>query len=168
MRLKINRYLMESQGDTQPYLTLNNGAKIPQIGLGTFAINDDVARKSIKEAILDLGYRHLDTASLYENEAEIGEVLEQCFKTGLKREEMFITTKVWINDIADPASALKTSLAKLRLEYVDLYLIHWPIAPYDKTKKRHAPIPLHETWPKMEALVKAGLTKAIGISNFNV
>lgn len=141
---------------------------MPQIGLGTFAIRDEAARKSIKEAILEVGYRHLDTAELYKNEAEIGEVLQECFEAGLKREEIFITTKLWVDDVADPEAALKTSLGKLKLDYVDLYLIHWPVTPFDKDTGKHAKIPFYKTWQKMEGLVKAGLTKAIGISNFNV
>lgn len=78
-----------------------------------------------------------------------------------------MTTKLDIMDIPDPEAALKTSLGKLKLDYVDLYLIHWPQTPFDKEKKQHVKIPLYKTWARMEGLVKAGLTKAIGISNFN-
>lgn len=151
-----------------PYVTLNNGIKMPQIGLGTFDINDDAARKSIKDAILELGYRKIDTAKLYNNEAEIGEVLKEVFAAGVKREELFITTKLWGTDREDPKAALKIALEKLKLEYVDCYMLHTPCIPYDDEKKSYANIPLHKTWAKMEALVKEGLAKSIGISNFNV
>lgn len=93
-----------------------------------------------------MGYRHLDTAELYKNEAEIGEVLQECFEAGLKREEIFITTKLWVDDVADPEAALKTSLGKLKLDYVDLYLIHWPVTPFDKDTGKHAKIPFYKTW----------------------
>ncbi len=156
------------EGGALPSVTLNNGAKMPCIGLGTYSITDETAKQSIKDAIMEVGYRHLDTASLYGNEGEIGEVLEQCFKEGLKREEIFITTKLKVEDLGDPAAALKTSLAKLKLEYVDLYLIHWPVTPYDVEKKEYAKLPLHKTWAIMEGFVKAGLAKAIGVCNFSV
>lgn len=94
-------------------------------------------------------------------------MLQEVFEAGIKREELFVTTKLNIGDIPDPEAALKTSLGKLKLDYVDLYLIHWPVTPFDKAKGEHVKIPLYKTWQKLEALVKAGLTKAIGISNFN-
>lgn len=94
--------------------------------------------------------------------------MKECFAEGLKREELFITTKLWGTDRENPEAALKESLGKLKLDYVDLYLIHSPGIPYDEEKKEYKRIPLHETWAKMEGLVKSGLAKSIGISNFNV
>ena len=121
---------MESVGD-QPYVELNNGVKMPQIGLGTFTIKSEAERSVFKAAIMEVGYRHLDTASFYENEAIIGEVLKECFAEGLKREDIFITTKLFPSQFEDPLAAFNTSLQKLQLDYIDQYLIHVPINLFD-------------------------------------
>ena len=115
---------------------------------------------------MEVGYRHIDTAKLYQNEEIIGEILGECFMEGLKREDIFITSKLWISEMADPEKGLKESLTKLKLEYLDLYLIHYPLTPF--VKGEFARIPLFKTWKVMEELVKGGLVKSIGISNFNV
>ena len=110
---------------------------------------------------MEAGYTHIDTATLYENEEMIGDALQECFTRGKKREDLFITDKIWHDDFGDCEKQLRKSLHMLKLDYVNLYLIHWPAGYYTKPKK-----PLHELWPEMEALVEKGLTKSIGVSNF--
>ena len=141
-------------------LKLNNGIEMPAMGFGTY----DVFSKDVfVTAIMENGYRHIDTATLYNNEQIIGEALEECFSKGLKREEIFITTKLWHSDYHNIEGAIRTSLSKLKLDYIDLYLIHWPLG-----QKCEQPKPVHKVWVEMEDLVDKGLTKSIGISNFNV
>ena len=134
----------------------SNGAKIPAIGLGTWQLNGDVGSR-ITEQALKLGYRHLDCALIYGNEKEIGEGLHA---SGVKREEVFITTKVPHTELA-PANlerAVKQSLANLRVSDVNLLLNHWP----------NPEIPLADTMGAMCAMKKKGFTRHIGISNFTV
>ena len=133
---------------------------MPRLGFGTSGIKDaEIIEKAIK-----IGYRHLDTASFYQNEEIVGQGVKSCVEGGVvSREEMFVTTKIWHTEYEDPEQALRNSLAKLQLEYVDLYLIHWPNNGFTTPK-----VPLHVLWPKLETLVDSGLTKAIGVSNFNV
>lgn len=140
--------------------TLNNGTEIPSVGLGSASFKD---KDAMVRGIMEAGYRHIDTATLYNNEEIVGEALEECFKQGLKREEIYVTTKIWHPDYAEVEGTLKKSLKMLKLDYVDLYLIHWPLGYYATPQK-----PVHILWPEMEALVGAGLTKSIGVSNFNV
>jgi len=114
---------MEKQKDT---VILSNGASMRLIGLGTFQLMD---KDAIVNAILNLGYRHLDTAWLYNNEEIIGKALAEVFeKSGgkIKREDLFITTKIWVSQFENPKKELQGSLDRLQLSYVDLYLIHWP------------------------------------------
>ena len=125
--------------------TLNNGLKMPAIGLGSASHKD---KESLIRAIMQAGYTHIDTASLYGNEDIIGEALQECFAQGKKREDLFITTKIWHSEYNDVQGAIKQSLAKLQLDYVDLYLVHWPLGYYANPQK-----PLHVLWPEMEALV---------------
>ncbi|MBP2169914.1 2,5-diketo-D-gluconate reductase B [Erwinia toletana] len=129
---------------------------IPAFGLGTFRLQDDVVIASVKNA-LDLGYRAIDTAQIYGNEAAVGQAIAE---SGVAREELFITTKIWIENLTAEALApsLKESLAKLRTDYVDLTLIHWP--------SPGAAVPVAETMQALVAAKQAGLTRAIGISNF--
>ena len=113
------------------YLELNNGHKMPMVGYGTFnpkPEEEQILYDSIVYAVVEWGYRHIDTASLYKNEHIIGEALKEWFEKGVKREDMFITTKLWRDDFGDVETAVKASLSKLQLEYLDLYLIHllWP------------------------------------------
>ncbi len=103
---------MQSKPD-QPILELNNGLKMPQIGLGTFLSPDADLTPIVKSAILDHGYRHIDTASLYGNEGAIGKALKECFAAGIKREELFITTKLWADQKKDVEGAMKKSLELL-------------------------------------------------------
>jgi len=154
---------------------LNAGPKIPLVGLGTSSINQNP--EEIKTAVataLEVGYRHFDTATLYSSECALGDALKEACLTGLvAREEVYVTTKLWCEDLDDPVSALRTSLENLQLEYVDLYLIHWPLRvrkgfsfPIFK-EEDFLPLDLESTWQGMEQCVHLGLTKAIGVSNFS-
>jgi len=121
---------MEAAG--QPYTTFNNGVKFPNIGLGTFTSSEGDCKNVVVDAILNKNYRHIDTASAYKNEEVIGECLQEVFATGkVKREEVFITTKLWHDDKDDVEGALRRSLAKLKLDYIDLYLIHWMLPKFN-------------------------------------
>jgi 2,5-diketo-D-gluconate reductase B len=133
-----------------------NGARIPAVGLGTWDVRGRVCAR-IVEAALRLGYRHIDTAEMYGNEGEVGEGLRA---SGLPRDDVFITTKVWQDHLALPAfeSATKKSLARLRLAEVDLLLIHWP----------NPRIPLAETIGALCRMKQAGFARHIGVSNFTV
>ena len=149
------------------YKKLNNGMQMPLIGLGTSRINNiiDVIYNSIKD-----GLRLIDTAFKYGNETEVGQGIKKALDNGLcKREELFIIGKIWIADRNDPERAIKETLKKLQLDYLDLYLDHWPsgnnYADIDGVKRQ---VPIFEFWPKMEALVEKGLTKSLGLSNYNV
>ena len=133
---------MESSKD----ILLNNGQHMPLVGLGTFGLKD---KDSVVNAVVNLGYRHIDTASFYANEEIIGEALKEIFSTtSIKREDIFIVTKLWHTQYEDVEAALKLSLQKLGVEYVDVYLIHWPIHFF--TEK---PMPLYKLWASLEALV---------------
>ena len=138
-----------------PTVPLNNGVAIPQLGLGTARLPDEETRRIVREA-LEVGYRFVDTAASYENERGVGQGIVD---SGLAREEVFVSTKLRGRDQgADSAKeALRSSLDRLGLDFVDLYLIHWPLPRLD----RYA-----ESWRAMEELLAEGLTRAIGVSNF--
>ncbi|HBZ17678.1 2,5-didehydrogluconate reductase DkgB [Pantoea sp. NPDC088449] len=131
---------------------------IPAFGLGTFRLQDDVVIHSVKTA-LELGYRTVDTAQIYENEAAVGQAIEE---SRIDRNELFITTKIWIENLsADKLiPSLKQSLTKLRTEYVDLTLIHWP--------SPGSAVSVKESMLALMAAKEAGLTRQIGISNFPI
>jgi len=131
---------------------------IPAFGLGTFRLKDDVVIASVKTA-LELGYRTVDTAQIYGNEAAVGQAIEE---SGLPREELFITTKIWTENLSKDKliPSLKESLEKLRTDYVDLTLIHWP-SPGDA-------VSVEETMLALLEAKKLGLTRNIGISNFTI
>jgi len=157
-------------------ITLSNGHKIPTMGLGTLKSAPDEVEQAVKYAI-DIGYRHIDCAYVYGNEPEVGNAINDKISSGaVKREDLFITSKLW--DIChDPKlfkSALQISLKNLQLDYLDLYLIHWPRAfkevagdlfPMNETFFSN--VNYAETWEAMEELVDAGFVKSIGISNFD-
>jgi diketogulonate reductase-like aldo/keto reductase len=142
--------------------TLNNGKKIPIIGFGTWQIPDgQLAKDSVLHA-LEAGYVHIDTAAVYRNEASVGDAI---IESKIKRESLYITTKLW-NDNIDyrmAKAAIKESLTKLQLDYLDLYLIHWPNPKpiRDAWQNRNS-----DVWIAMEEAVEEGLIKSIGVSNF--
>jgi diketogulonate reductase-like aldo/keto reductase len=152
--------------DYRKTVALNSGHEMPVIGLGVFTLKEkdkDVVTKIITEG----GYRHIDTAAIYGNETIIGEAIEEVLQSGISREDLFITTKIWRSDYHDPVSACKESLKNLKLDYVDLYLVHWSANTMTEDKKGFKN-PMHKVWAGMEKCVEEGLTKSIGISNFNV
>lgn len=148
------------------FVELNNGKKMPIMGYGTFLAEEGKdLHENVVYAVVECGYRHIDTASLYGNETVIGEALKECFEKGIKREDLFITTKVWRTDFNDCEKSIKDSLEKLQLEYVDLLLVHWTVTDVDwETTEIKGP-PMYEVWKQFEAIQEAGLSKSIGISN---
>lgn len=171
----------------QAPIKLSNGQTIPALGYGTWQAPPGVVGAALKVAIT-AGFRHIDCARIYCNEDEIGTALQELFAEGVvRREDLFITTKLWNNDHNPDVveSACRASLRRLKLDYVDLYLIHWPVAwkhtpgADENDGKAFIPrnekggccvvdVPLEATWAAMEALVDAGLAKAIGISNYSI
>ena len=146
-------------------LKLGNGLEIPRKGLGTF--QGDNFKEVITTAI-GLGYRHIDTARAYSNEKALGAVLSELF-TGksLKREELWITTKILNNPDVDIIEDVRGSLEDLKVGYVDLLLIHWPFGKLQEDCFTIKQTPMHIVWEKMEECVRLGLTRSIGVSNFN-
>jgi diketogulonate reductase-like aldo/keto reductase len=138
-----------------PLVKLNNGLVMPQFGLGVWRIPPEEASDNVQEA-LACGYRLIDTAAIYRNEAGVGEGVR---RSGVPREELFITSKLWNSDQGYDSTlkAFDASLERLGLDYLDLYLIHWPQPMYDTYV---------ESWKAMEKLYKEGRVKAIGVSNF--
>ncbi|MFD9206285.1 aldo/keto reductase [Streptomyces sioyaensis] len=138
-----------------PSITLNNGIEMPQLGFGVWQIEDDQASTAVGQA-LEAGYRSIDTAAIYGNEAGTGKALAA---SGIARDELFVTTKLWNSDQGYDATlrAFDTSLGKLGLEYVDLYLIHWPLPSRDTYV---------DTYKALEKIHADGRAKAIGVSNF--
>lgn len=142
--------------------TLNNGITIPSIGYGTWQVeNGPAAVQAVAEA-LRIGYRHIDTATCYGNEKSVGEAIA---RSGLDRRDLFVTSKVWNTDRGYDSTlkAFERSLSDLGLDYLDLYLIHWPASPHRFSDWQHINA---ETWRAMEELMKAGKIRAIGVSNF--
>jgi diketogulonate reductase-like aldo/keto reductase len=139
-----------------PEIELNTGAKMPQLGFGTWKLADGKEAKNAVAEALKVGYRLIDTARAYGNEKSVGQAIHE---SGIPREEIFVTTKLWNNDQGYD-SALKAfdeSLEKLGLEYIDLYLIHWP-----STNKRA------DSWRALQEIYKGGKAKAIGVSNYTI
>jgi alcohol dehydrogenase (NADP+) len=163
-----------------PKRKLNSGALMPAIGLGTFG-SDQVSAAEVAAAVqaaAGAGYRHFDCASVYGNEREIGVSLEAIMKGGIRREELWVTSKVWNDKHDDVIGSCRRSLADLRLDYLDLYLVHWPFPNFhppgcDVTSRSPQAKPyIHEnymkTWRQMEELVEMGLVRNIGTSNMTI
>ena len=166
-----------------PKIKLSNGAEMPVIGLGTFG-SDNYSNNEIAQAVkmaIRMGYRHIDCASVYGNEKEIGEVLAELIGNGtVKRDDLWITSKVW-NDMHSEGDVIKScqqSLVELQLDYLDLFLVHWPFPNYhargcdgDARNPNSKPY-IHENymvaWRQMEKLVEMGLVKNIGTSNMSI
>jgi 2,5-diketo-D-gluconate reductase A len=146
---------MTSSTSAVPSFTLNDGVQIPQLGFGVFQIPPDETVEAVTRA-LDAGYRHIDTAAAYRNEAEVAEAIRAA---GLNRDEVFVTTKCFNDDhgYEEATRALHASLERLKFDYVDLYLIHWPVP----SKDRYVP-----TWQAFIDAQKQGLIRSIGVSNF--
>ncbi|WPH02126.1 glycerol 2-dehydrogenase (nadp(+)) [Acrodontium crateriforme] len=165
---------------------LNNGVSIPAVGFGTFA-NDGSKGETYKAVThaLKIGYRHLDCAWFYQNEEEVGDAVHDFLKenSSVKREDIFVCTKVW-NHLHEPDEvqwSIQSSLDKLKMDYVDLFLVHWPIAAENDVKympklnekgqyviKEELTKNPQKTWQAMEDLYKAGKAKAIGVSNWTI
>jgi 2,5-diketo-D-gluconate reductase A len=140
-----------------PTIELNNGVAIPQLGFGVFLVPPGETEVAVATA-LRTGYRHIDTARLYDNEGEVGAAVA---KGGIPRDELFVTTKVWNSDQGFDATlaAFDKSLERLGFDYVDLYLIHWPLPKIDRYV---------ETWRALERIAAEGRARAIGVSNFQI
>lgn len=163
-----------------PQRTLYTGAKMPGIGMGTFG-SDRFSAEDIAAAVkgaAEVGFRLFDCASVYGNEDQIGEVFKDIMATGIKREELFITSKVWNDKHDDVIASCKQTLKDLQLDYLDLYLVHWPFPNFHAkgvsvdSRDPNAKPYIHEdymrTWRQMEQLVDMGLVKHIGTSNMTI
>ncbi|CAH2084336.1 unnamed protein product [Euphydryas editha] len=159
-----------------PKYKMNNGLEIPAIALGTFLGFDERGlikseNKMLRDVVLqaiDVGYRHFDTAAVYNTEDEVGEAVRMKVGEGrIKREDVFVTTKLWNtrHRREQVVKSLEETLQKMGLEYIDLYLMHWPIGLNDDYT--HTDTDYMETWRGLEDAQQAGLTKSIGLSNFN-
>ncbi|WP_066289952.1 aldo/keto reductase [Bacillus sp. FJAT-29937] len=139
------------------FVTLNNGVKMPQLGFGVWRVEDELATESVAKA-LEVGYRSIDTAMIYKNENGVGKAIKE---SAIPREELFITTKVWNSDqgFDRTLQAYEDSLERLGLDYVDLYLIHWPAPEFDQYA---------DTYKALEKLYRDGRVKAIGVCNFEL
>jgi 2,5-diketo-D-gluconate reductase A len=146
---------MTTSTSNVPSVRLNDGEQIPQLGFGVFQVPPKETVEAVTRA-LEAGYRHIDTAAAYGNEAGVGQAIHAA---GLERDEVYITTKCFNDDhgYEQATRALKASLERLELQHVDLYLIHWPVPAHDEYV---------ETWRALIDLEKAGLTRSIGVSNF--
>jgi len=144
----------------QDTTALHNGVNMPWLGLGVFKVEEGSELIQAFKSAIAHGYRSIDTAAIYQNETGVGQAIKEALQdNNLSREELFVTSKVWTADMGyeETIAAYEASLAKLGLEYLDLYLIHWPV----KGKYK-------ETWRALETLYKEGRVKAIGVSNFQI
>jgi len=156
---------MTEQLSTTPVITIADGVHLPAVGFGTYLISDDEVSDAVTTA-LDAGYRHVDTAEVYENEIGVGRAINTAFDAGLRRDELFVTTKLFPGNPAwgTPAKTYQTtvasldaSLKRLGLDHVDLYLIHAPLTPAERV----------DQWRALVDLREQGKTRAIGVSNFS-
>ena len=140
-----------------PLVTLNDGNTIPQLGFGVFKVDPDKTSRIVRDAF-EVGYRHIDTAKIYGNEEGVGHAIKT---SGIDRDELFVTTKLWNADqgYESGLEAFEKSLGRLQLDYVDLYLIHWPAPANDNYV---------DAWKALEKIRESGRAKSIGVSNFTV
>jgi len=159
MKMKIGQ--IEELTPQSAYL-LNNGTSIPVLGLGVWQMAEGGETANAVKWALRTGYRLIDTAKIYGNEAEVGRAIKE---SGVPREQLFVTTKLWNEDQGyEPAlKAIDASLERLGMDYVDLYLIHWPFYDREKTGNKR-----EETWKAMEEIYQSGKAKAIGVSNYTI
>jgi len=171
---------LKSERGYHPALTLNNGQQIPVIGMGTFG-SDKVSANDVAEAVKyasSVGFRFFDCASVYGNESVIGSVFSEIIKNSVPRKDLFISSKVWNDQHHNVVQSCKQSLHDLKLDYLDLYLVHWPFSNYhppgcsvDSRSPDATPFSRErylETWTQMESLVKEGLVRGIGTSNMTI
>jgi diketogulonate reductase-like aldo/keto reductase len=146
---------MSTSTSKVPTIRLNDGEQIPQLGFGVFQVPPKDTAEAVTRA-LEAGYRHIDTAAAYQNEAAVGQAV---YAAGLERDEVYVTTKCFNDDqgYEQAKRALRASLHRLEMQHVDLYLIHWPVPAHDKYV---------DTWQALIDLQKEGLTRSIGVSNF--
>lgn len=135
-------------------IRLNNRVEMPALGLGVWQMAEGEETENAINWALEAGYRHIDTAKLYGNERSVGKAVRE---TGIAREEIFVTTKLWPTDFLAPSAAFEKSLKRLGFEYIDLYLVHWPI-----------PLMPKSVWRAMEKIYEQKLARAIGVSNYSV
>ncbi|HNJ65461.1 MAG TPA: aldo/keto reductase [Turneriella sp.] len=139
------------RGMLSSQITLHNGQKIPQLGFGVWKAAEGECYKAVRTA-LEVGYRHIDTARIYGNEEDVGRAIRD---SGIAREEIYVTTKLWNSDQPKAQKAFDDSLARLGLDYIDLYLVHFPV-----TKSRA------QAWKDMEQILASGKTRSVGVSNY--
>jgi 2,5-diketo-D-gluconate reductase A len=146
-----------AQATSIPAVTLHDGVEIPQLGFGVFQVPPDDTQQVVEEA-LDVGYRHIDTAGAYRNERGVGAAIAA---SGIPREELFVTTKLWNSEQGHDSTlrAIEKSLSRLGLDYVDLYLIHWPVPTEGRAL---------DTWRAFEQIYEEGRSRTIGVSNFRI
>jgi diketogulonate reductase-like aldo/keto reductase len=140
--------------ENQPTIILNNESTMPILGLGVWQMEDGAEAENAVTWALEAGYRHIDTAMIYQNETSVGTAVRE---SSIPREDIFVTTKLWRDGFDDPEAALEASLERLGLDYVDLYLIHWPASPTPAS-----------VWEALEKLYAGKRTRAIGVSNYSI
>ncbi|BBN10281.1 hypothetical protein MPTK1_5g02280 [Marchantia polymorpha subsp. ruderalis] len=167
--------LRDDKSVEEAYFTLRSKHQIPALGLGTWKAEPNVVRDAVYSAIVENGYRHIDCAHVYGNEKEVGAGLKAAFDAGIKRDDIFVTSKLWIKFTSPEKvkDACQQTLKDLGLTYLDLYLIHWPIylsedADSPPKKRQVLPFDVKGVWREMEGLVERKLVRDIGISNFSV